>query len=61
MGAKPDKRNWHDATVRVMARVSAGCKLSEFTGLDKRVAERLFDRGRIHGTRLSNGDYLLNK
>lgn len=59
---KSQKVLWSEAVRRVMKASSQGVRLRSLgDGLDRRVAERLMDQGRIHGTRLPDGDYLLNK
>jgi hypothetical protein len=49
-----------NAVKYVMIRCREGARLSSFTGIHRRAAENLLDRGQLQGTRLSSGDWLLN-
>ena len=52
---------WAKTVGVVIAKAHTGFKLSEVNGLQRAVASQLIDRGKLHATRLPNGDYLVTK
>lgn len=51
--------SWTQVQRHVYSRAAYGVKLSEFTGVYRRVAESLLRRGKLDSTNLPNGDVLL--
>ena len=54
-------QKWYQATKVVMAKAKDGFRLSELRGLNKAVADRLINSGKLEATPLPNGDWIVNK
>ena len=49
-----------EAVQYVTGRAGTGVRMSELTPVQRRAAERLVDRGRLHYTRLPDGDAIIS-